>query len=364
MRVLVSPSYGSSGAQRHWADTIDQEVPFAEPRYDELLTPEQRERLAALHPEKKARFWGARARHEKKMADVTTGDIVLFTGRNQVLAVGEVGAVFRNGALADRLWKPESHEKSWHIVYSLLDFAPSDISYLELNAAIGYKSNHVFPGQLVLRDHQARSVLEEFMITPGTAWSPATTAPEPSEPSEHPSLSSSRIPIPSPVTNSTPALPARDPVRIAAAEEVRTHRTTYERAHGLIVVERHESRLVSEFRQHLIAQGRTPIRFYCPSGISDIYVSDTKGTELIEAKSKPTRLHTRQALSQLLDYAPHSPRPVERLGALFPLEPARADVELLHRYGIDVIHREPTSGFRRLPASLERRERMRELWSA
>ncbi|MFE2636036.1 hypothetical protein ACFXKF_14795 [Streptomyces scopuliridis] len=341
MRVLISPSYGSSGTRRHWSDTVDQEIPFTERRYDEVLAPQQREQLTALHPEERARFWGATASHDKKMADVATGDIVLFTGQNQVRAVGEVGAVFRNRSLADLLWPPKHGEKSWHTVYSLLDVVPADIPYSQLNATIGYKPAHNFPGQMVLRDDKARSVLEEFMITPGTEWSRAADGPP----------------------ESRDASP-RQAVRVAATEEMRTRTASYERTRRLVVVERLESELVSEFKLHLAAQGRIPTRFYCPSGISDIYVENAGDAELIEAKSKPTHHHIRQALGQLLDYAPHSPQPIQRLAGLFPSSPTRADAGLLHRYGIDVIHRESPGIFHRLPASHGTRELMRRIWSA
>ncbi|AVH59338.1 MULTISPECIES: hypothetical protein [Streptomyces] len=77
----------------------------------------------------------------------------------------------------------------------------------------------------------------------------------------------------------------------------------------------------------------------------------------------PTHGHVRQALAQLLDYAPHSPVPAQCLAALFPEPPEREDIELLHRYGIDSIHRERSNSFRRLPAPSEGRALMRGVWT-
>jgi len=336
VRVLISPSYGSSETRRHWADTIDREVEFTAPRNDGLLAAEQREQLHSLHPDGRARFWGATPAHDKKFEDVATGDVVLFTGQGQVRAIGEVGAVFRNRALADALWPPRDDGPSWHTVYSLLDVVPSDITYEELNASIGYKPAHNFPGQMVLRGDKARSVLEDFMITSGTA---ATSAPL------------------------LPSAPDPDPVRIAALEELRTHRSGYRRSRRLIVVDRREARLVREYRRFLADRGLTASRFYCPAGVSDMYVEHTGEPEVIEAKSAAGHHHVRQALAQLLDYAPHSPAPAHTLTALFPESPDPDDVALLHRYGIDCVHQEPPHGFRRVPASGERRALMREAWS-
>ncbi|PAZ15402.1 hypothetical protein CLM62_13360 [Streptomyces sp. SA15] len=332
VRVLISPSYGSPGTRRHWADTVDRQVDFTQPDHDRVLTADQRAQLQALHPEGRARFWGAVPAHDKKFADVATGDVVLFTGQNQVRAIGEVGAIFRNRELADLLWPPKGDGPSWHTVYSLRDLVSADIPYEELNAAIGYKPAHNFPGQMVLRGDKARAVLEDFMITPSVEELP------------------------------TPSRDA-DPVRIAALEELHTHQTGYRRSRRLIVVDRREAQLVRAYRRFLAARGLTARRFYCPSGISDMYVEAAGAAEVIEAKSAAGHGHVRQALAQLLDYAPHSPSPAHLLTALFPESPEREDVELLHRYGIDCVHREPSLGFLRLPASSERRELMREIWS-
>ncbi|TDC27132.1 hypothetical protein E1265_02300 [Streptomyces sp. 8K308] len=338
MRVLISPSYGSSGSRRHWADTVEREIEFARPQYATLLTPDQRDLLSMLHPEGSARFWGATESHDKKMADVARGDIVLFTGQNMVRAVGEVGAIFRNSAFADELWPPQPGETSWRTVYSLLDLSPVEYPYDRLNATLGYRPAHNFPGQMVVRGDKARAVLEEFMITSGTE------------------LSSIEASSPSDVV-------AWDAVRLAALEEKRTHTATFERTRRLVIVERRESELVSEFKQYLSAQGRKAERFYCPAGITDIYLDDPVDAELIEAKSKPTHYHIRQALGQLLDYAPHCPHPVRRLTGLFPNVPAISDIQLLHRYGIDVIHRKVPGVFQRLSAPDERRNLMRQVWS-
>ena len=66
----------------------------------------------------------------------------------------------------------------------------------------------------------------------------------------------------------------------------------------------------------------------------------------------------RQALAQLLDYAPYSPSPARHLAGLFPEAPEHEDIELLHRYGIGCIYRQGPGVFRRLTAPEERRALM------
>ncbi|KOU04055.1 hypothetical protein ADK86_08855 [Streptomyces sp. NRRL F-5755] len=194
-------------------DTVEQPVPFVDSRYARTLTSEQRRRLLAAHPEGRARFWGAVPSHDKKMRDVAPDDVVLFTGGNRVRAVGEIGVIFRNRELADLLWPPpDESAPSWHTVYTLLDLTDTDIPYHDLNAALGYKPTHVFPGQMVFSEDRARPVLEELMITSSAEQVGAA------EPARRPDSAS------------------RAAVRTAAAEQNRTFGTAYERTGRLIVV--------------------------------------------------------------------------------------------------------------------------------
>ncbi|WP_050502630.1 hypothetical protein [Streptomyces monomycini] len=316
---------------------------FTDDKYADALTADQRTRLQAAHPDGTACFWGAVPKHDTKLHDVVPGDIVLFTGQNKVRAVGEIGTIFRNAELADLLWPPTRGGPSWHTIYTVLDLAEVDIPYTELNAVLGYQPHHTHPGLKVLRGDKAQSVLDAFMITSGLFFSRACAET-----------------VPAPTADE-----AREAVRRAAAEELRTSSTTYRRTGRLIVVDRREARLVAAYREHLASCGRGPAdRFYCRSGISDLYLDDAEGAELIEAKSDASHQCVRQALGQLLDYAPYCPAPPDRLSTLLPSLPARTDLALLHRYGIDCIHRNTSGAFVRAEAPAERRELMRSLWSS
>ncbi|MFG2646313.1 hypothetical protein [Streptomyces sp. NPDC048436] len=342
VRVLVSPSYGSSEARRHWRDTLDTEIPFAHARYRGLLSDDEMRALLVAHPEGTARFWGARRAHDKKMAGVAAGDVVLFTGGNEVRAVGEIGAVFRNTALADELWPPKAGGESWHTVYSLSAFELTDIPYGELSSLLGYSRAFQYPGQLVLEGDRAAAVVDGFLITTRHAVQQSIVAPETSGLDEA----------------------ARYAVRVAAAEESRTSQTSYERSAGTQLVRRREGTLVTAYRETLT--GADARRFFFPGVVCDLYIkaADGNSAEVIEAKSGTSRNHVRQALAQLLDYARFSPEPVERLSALFPVEPAVPEISLLHHYGIDCIYQVESGTFERKPAPDGARDRMRSFWVA
>jgi hypothetical protein len=101
-----------------------------------------------------------------------------------------------------------------------------------------------------------------------------------------------------------------------------------------------------------------------PAGIADLHLTGPDGTEIIEAKRSSDHRFVREALAQLLDYAPHSPLPADRLATLLPVRPADADIALLHRYGIDCLFRTTPGAFQRSPAPAAAREYMQKRWNA
>jgi hypothetical protein len=333
-RVLVCPAYGSKESRRHWRDTLEEEVPFTVEALTRYLSPRQLEQLSRLHPAGRARFWGATSTHDKAMSSVRTGDVALFTGAKKVLAVGEVGVIFVNREVADTLWPPSPGGKSWHTVYSLRDFVPAEVPYEELAELIGYSKNYGFPGQLVLEGDKARAVIEGLRITTRTMLE--------------------QLGVEKP--------PARDPLPIqrAALEQQHTPVVSFERAATTTLYRRDEQPLVMEFCATLTVAAE---RFRSPAGLCDIYIQGPDSVEVIEAKSRTEHAYVREALSQLLDYAPHSPRPVDRLAVLLPDPPDERELQLLHRYGVDCVHRVSPGVFRRVSAPDDRRHLMKRLWT-
>jgi hypothetical protein len=335
-QVVIQPSYGRPASRRRWRDTLGKPVPFGEPGFARLLTEEQHARLLAMHPAGRARFWGATSTHDKNMERLATGDVVLFTGLRHVRAVGEVGCSFRNKAFADRLWAPDLGSGSWSNVYSLLTFELVSIRYEEVWRLPGFNQGDNFVGLRFLDEQKGRDVLDGLRIE-------TRTSAEQDARDEQAVIG---------------ALSAE--AQIIDSEAVHTSETSYERRPGTTIVHRAEALLVAEYEATLT--GLSVKRIRTPAGVTDLYVTGYDVVEVIEAKSGSDRRFVREALGQLLDYAPHSPAPASRLGALFPMRTAEADIALLHRYGIDCIYRTAPKVFARREAPAQARTHMQKLW--
>lgn len=175
-QVVIQPSYGNAETRRHWADTLDRPVPFRAARYAGVLTAGQLARLDATHPGGTARFWGATARHDRRMDRLRTGDVVLLTGRKHVLAVGEVGVGLRHPELARRLWDPDPARCLWSNVYSLRAFHPVWIPYAAIWALPGFTAGDNFMGLRLLDPGKGAAVLAGLDL-PGLLAAPAGTHP-------------------------------------------------------------------------------------------------------------------------------------------------------------------------------------------
>jgi hypothetical protein len=173
MRVIIQPSYGTREARRHWADTLDRQVPFVRPRYAEALSDRERAGLLAEHPDGLARFWGATPQHDRKMDTLAPGDVVLLTGQKHVRAVGAVGRVLRNDEFARRLWDPDPARCLWRNVYSFRVYRPVAIPYEEVWALPGFTVGDNFMGLRFLGAEKSAAVVsglgvEELLGHQGT----------------------------------------------------------------------------------------------------------------------------------------------------------------------------------------------------
>lgn len=156
-QVFIQPAYGTADARRYGATSLENTVAFGE--YADLLDPADLARLSALHPSGRARFWGAKDKYDRRMDTVTTGDVVLFTGRKHVQATAEVGHGFRAPAFARRLWRPDPGKCLFSNVYSLRRYRRVELPYEEIWALPGFAAGDNFMGLRFLDEPKSAAVL-------------------------------------------------------------------------------------------------------------------------------------------------------------------------------------------------------------
>lgn len=345
-QVLIQPVFGDPQARHNWSSTVEQEVDFAEPSLRSTLAPAELAALQDEHPSGRAQFWGNRMNQDKKADRVRTGDIVLFTGNSRVRAFGEVACHFRNARFADRLWDPDEKLGSWLNVYSISSLEPCDIPYDVLRELEHFSPNYPFRAFNFLPAPAAEDVLIELQIKSRSA---VVREREDEERRIAESMS-------------TLTEPDGDG-RLVELESARTVDGEYDRPADTVRFRRIESQLVQAYVKTL--PGFRVKRYMTVARrVTDLHLVRPDGAvEIVEAKGRADHHHVRQALGQLLDYAPDVRPTPDFLSALFPVCPADADGALLHRYGIDVIYHLGAGNFAREPAPNASREAMRSVWT-
>ena len=154
--VLIQPS-GGTAAQEHYETSIRSKVRFSD-HVDVLISSE----ISSLNSDfgvGEASMWGlVPGDNEINVArwnSITSGDLVLFTGKKKMFAMGIVVSKFRNAHLAERLWGRDPKGQTWEYMYTLKEVHEIDIPYSDFNSAVGDspKNNHM--GFRILDDEKS-----------------------------------------------------------------------------------------------------------------------------------------------------------------------------------------------------------------
>jgi hypothetical protein len=336
--LLVHPSRGKADGRINWDRSLGRPVDFLQGPLASTLTSSQTAALRRRHPDGLARFWGTYGYNEAKISRVHEGDVVLFTGQGGAWAVGTIGYRFENAAFARTLWVETQGKGSYQHIYSLARYREVTIPYAAMNEPLGHKLTNHFQQIAVYDDYRAQAAIEALRLDvvqqEDVFYETADAALA--------DLLTSEL---------------EDEARLVPIETVGTISTIAHVTGGDRLVQRGESSLVQAYAASLPADAKHG-RHFTSAGVTDLYVKDARGGELIEAKSVETHLYVRQALAQLLDYAPTiTPSPTS-VSALFARRPADRGIGLMHRYGINCIYRSGPSTYRRLTAPPEATERL------
>lgn len=255
VQVVIQPSFGNADAQRHWADTIAQEVHLDSNELRATLAPDQLAALQAMRPSGTARFWGSVSSHDARMDSLETGDIVLFTGKKHVRGVGEVGVSFRNARTADSLWTAHADRGSYQNVYFLRAFESTLIPYEEIWALPGFNAGDNFMGTRFVTDERAGYLLEGLGIQTDTERVREARAER----------------------NLTQVLDgAGGRTSVIPGEAFNVESTSYDSPARTTLVRRSESLLVNTYAQYCdVAHERTST----PVGLTDLYLPSASGVQ-------------------------------------------------------------------------------------
>lgn len=139
--VIVQPA-GNPEGRRNYAKTVENPIPLTTTQ--QHLAASDQAQLQKFHPSGAVPVWGTtsgeRGQMESRWNKISSGDTILFTGKNRVFKVARITHKFRSQSLADALWERKTTANGsrapWEFMYSFNQPIDADISYDALRVTL------------------------------------------------------------------------------------------------------------------------------------------------------------------------------------------------------------------------------------
>ncbi|WP_354642920.1 hypothetical protein [Kitasatospora camelliae] len=184
MRIVLQPAARSDkDVNQHYKDTIATPVSLAD--HADLLTPDVHARLKELFPNGAAQMWGIVPGKKNVnipwVTKMNPGDFALFSGDKKIYFGGTIALMWRNEALAERLWGRNHNDQTWEHMYALSGTQGLEITVEEVRQLLSWKPKRNIQGIYVL-DQDSSDTLQAYLtLEPSIAYTGSTPLPDPQE---------------------------------------------------------------------------------------------------------------------------------------------------------------------------------------
>lgn len=160
MAVAIQPA-GNLASREHYLDTVENPVKISQ--YEELIG-EDLVNLQKVSKNGATALWGVTPgtnnANVSKYKKLSVGDLVIFTRDKKAFASAQITFLFRNKQLAENLWGKDNKNQTWEYMYALDRIKNLQISYQQLQIAVGSKNGDNFMGFRVLNSDKSKSALK------------------------------------------------------------------------------------------------------------------------------------------------------------------------------------------------------------
>ena len=160
MTVAIQPA-GNSASIRHFKDTVENLVQISQ--YEEFIGTDL-VNLRKVSTNGATAMWGVTPgtnnANVSKYNKLAVGDLVIFTKNKTAFATAEITHLFRNRKLAETLWGKDKKNQTWEYMYALNYIKNLEITYGQLQKAIGSKKGDNFMGFRVLDSEKSMNAIK------------------------------------------------------------------------------------------------------------------------------------------------------------------------------------------------------------
>lgn len=164
-KVVLQPA-ANKQAKIHYENTVIKPVKIS--RIKNLLNNNILSKVEKLYLNGEVFIWGvtngSTGTNENKWRGLSNGDIVLFSQRGGIFSTAKVTMIFKNYDLAKELLGVDDNGNAWENIYFIKDIKELEIPYSKLNPVLGYKSNFVIQGFMVLDQEKSERLIYNFNL--------------------------------------------------------------------------------------------------------------------------------------------------------------------------------------------------------
>lgn len=165
MRLFIQPC-GDGVPLKHFEETVQAPVELSS--LDGLVEESILDSLIRAFPGGRAAMWGIvsgdKERQKKIYLRMQEGDVLLFTRKGSIFALGEVGTTFQSRSAAARLWGTDEVGQTWENMFAIKQLTYHDINGIEFKRIVGYDDGYVFRGFAEVQPERAARFLQSDTV--------------------------------------------------------------------------------------------------------------------------------------------------------------------------------------------------------
>ncbi len=141
-QIFIVVAGGNAAADRHFEDTIQRKRTLDEVR--QFLSSQEIHEIESVYHTAPFIVWGAipGPMNIPRWQSMRVGDIVLIYTRGHIRLIGEVASKVRSNSLARYFWKETPENKTWELIYFIVNEQRVNIPMPLLNEALGYSASY------------------------------------------------------------------------------------------------------------------------------------------------------------------------------------------------------------------------------
>jgi hypothetical protein len=141
-KIFIVVAGGNPAAERHFLDTIQKKRTIDEVK--QYLPPEQVNNLQNIYHNSDFIVWGSvpGPMNEPRWDKMDPGDVVLIYNSGYIQFAGEVAAKVRSKDLARHFWQTTDNDKTWELMYFVVNEERVKVPLSKLNPLFDYKESY------------------------------------------------------------------------------------------------------------------------------------------------------------------------------------------------------------------------------